>query len=150
MLETTGIQGRRVFKTRAISSGHRSRRSGIWKVVSWAFSTPVTRTPRPDISRLKEIGLVCRLGHAIRYKMEAPMSQYGIYEAKTKLATLIKQVQQGERVTITNRNEPVVDLVLSANRAIQRARRAIVAIKAMRTAIINQKQFSEMRLRGRR
>ncbi len=82
--------------------------------------------------------------------MEAPMHQYGIYEAKTKLATLIKQVQQGERVTITNRGEPVADLVPNTNRATQRARRAIVAIKAMRTATINQEQFSEMRLRGRR
>ena len=45
------------------------------------------------------------------------MREYGVYEAKTKLADLIKQVQQGERVTITNRSEPVADLVPSAGRA---------------------------------
>jgi prevent-host-death family protein len=78
------------------------------------------------------------------------MREYGIYEAKTKLPDLIKQVQQGERVTITNRGEPVADLVPSASRAAQQTRGAIVAIKAMRTAAISQEQFSEMRLRGRR
>jgi hypothetical protein len=36
-------------------------------------------------------------------------ARYVIYEAKTKLPNLIKQVQQGERVTITNRGEPVAD-----------------------------------------
>ncbi|MFZ4539074.1 type II toxin-antitoxin system Phd/YefM family antitoxin [Propionivibrio sp.] len=80
------------------------------------------------------------------------MREYGIYEAKTKLADLIKQVQQGERITITNRGEPVADLVPSVHHAAHLTRGAIVAIKAMRTggATINQEQFSEMRLQGRR
>ncbi|MBA3508141.1 MAG: type II toxin-antitoxin system prevent-host-death family antitoxin [Betaproteobacteria bacterium] len=78
------------------------------------------------------------------------MSEYGVYEAKTKLADLIKQVQQGERVTITNRGEPVADLVLSARRAGQRAQEAIDAIKAMRIGTIDQARFAEMRQRGRR
>ena len=78
------------------------------------------------------------------------MREYGIYEAKTKLPDIIKQVQQGERVTITNRGQPVADLVPSASRAAQQTHGAIVAIKAMRTATIDQAQFSEMRLRGRR
>ena len=78
------------------------------------------------------------------------MREYGIYEAKTKLPYLIKQVQRGERVTITNRGQPVADLVPSASRAAQQTQEAIIAIKAMRTATIDQEQFSEMRLRGRR
>ena len=78
------------------------------------------------------------------------MREYGIYEAKTKLPDLIKQVQRGERVTITNRGQPVADLVPSASRAAQQTQEAIIAIKAMRTATIDQAQFSEMRLRGRR
>ena len=78
------------------------------------------------------------------------MREYGIYEAKTKLPELIKQVGKGERITITNRGEPVADLVPSASRAEHQARSAIAAIKAMRTATIDQEQFSEMRLRGRR
>ncbi len=78
------------------------------------------------------------------------MSEYGVYEAKTKLPDLIKQVQQGERVTITNRGEPVADLVPSASRVAQQTMEAIEAIKAMRTGTINQAQFLEMRQRGRR
>jgi prevent-host-death family protein len=76
--------------------------------------------------------------------------EYGVYEAKTKLAELIKQVQQGERVTITNRGEPVADLVPSAGRAAQRTKEAIAAIKATRSGSIDQAQFAEMRARGRR
>jgi prevent-host-death family protein len=34
-----------------------------------------------------------------------------IYEAKTKLPDFIKQVQQGDRITITNWGEPVADQV---------------------------------------
>ena len=78
------------------------------------------------------------------------MREFGIYEAKTKLADLIKQVQQGERVTITNRGEPVADLVPSASHAAHQTREAIVAIKDMRSATIDQEQFSEMRQQGRR
>lgn len=78
------------------------------------------------------------------------MREYRVYEAKTKLPDLIKQVQQGERVTITNRGEPVADLVPSAARAAQQIKEAIIAIKAMRTARINQAQFAKMRARGRR
>ena len=78
------------------------------------------------------------------------MREFGIYEAKTKLADLIKQVQQVERVTITNRGEPVADLVPSASHAAHQTREAIVAIKAMRSATIDQEQFSEMRQQGRR
>ncbi|AMP04013.1 prevent-host-death family protein [Collimonas pratensis] len=73
-----------------------------------------------------------------------------MYEAKTKLADLIKQVQQGERITITNRGEPVADLVPSANRAAQQTMEAIDAIKTMRAGTIDQAEFVEMRGQGRR
>ena len=80
------------------------------------------------------------------------MREYGVYEAKTKLADLIKQVQRGERVTITNRGEPVAELVPSATRADRQAQDAIAAIKAMRagTETIDRSQFTELRHRGRR
>ena len=78
------------------------------------------------------------------------MPEYGVYEAKTKLADLIKQVQQGGRVTITNRGEPVADLVPSAGRAARQTEDAIAAIKAMRSGFIDQGQFAQMRARGRR
>ena len=78
------------------------------------------------------------------------MPEYGVYEAKTKLAELIKQVQHGGRVTITNRGEPVADLVPSAGRAARQTEEAIAAIKAIRSGRIDQAQFAEMRARGRR
>lgn len=78
------------------------------------------------------------------------MREYGVYEAKTRLPDLIKQVQRGERVTITNRGQPVADLVPSASRAAHQTTEAIAAIKAMRSGIIDQEQFSQMRRRGRR
>ena len=78
------------------------------------------------------------------------MREYGVYEAKTKLPDLIKQVQLGERVTITNRGEPVADLVPSASRSAQLTKEAIAAIKAMRSGTIDQAKFSQMRGRGRR
>lgn len=73
-----------------------------------------------------------------------------MYEAKTKLADLIKQVLQGELITITNRGEPVVDLVPSASRAAQQTKEAIAGIKAMRVGTIDQAEYTEMCLRGRR
>jgi prevent-host-death family protein len=76
--------------------------------------------------------------------------EVGIYEAKTKLPELVKQVQQGEIITITNRGEPVADIVPSANRAEQKTRNAIAAIKATRSGSIDTKQYNEMRLQGRR
>ncbi len=78
------------------------------------------------------------------------MREYGIYEAKTKLPDLIKQVQQGERITITNRGLPVADLVPSASGAEQQTRAAIKAIKATRVGMIDQASFAEMRQQGRK
>jgi prevent-host-death family protein len=78
------------------------------------------------------------------------MREYGVYEAKTKLPDLIKQVQRGERITITNRGKPVVDLVPSTDRLVQQYAEAITAIKMMRVGTIDQAELNEMRLRGRR
>ncbi|MDB5840403.1 MAG: prevent-host-death family protein [Herminiimonas sp.] len=78
------------------------------------------------------------------------MRKYGVYEAKTKLPDLIKQVQQGERVTITNRGEPVADLVPSASRSAQQTKNAILAIRAIRSGVTTEAEYNEMRLRGRR
>ena len=78
------------------------------------------------------------------------MAEYGIYQAKTRLAELIKSVRRGERVTITNRGEPVADLVPSVAHARRQTEEAIAAIKAARSGRIDQARFDEMRRRGRR
>lgn len=79
------------------------------------------------------------------------MITIGVFEARTRLPDLLKRVsEQGESVTITNRGEPVADLVPSAQRATKQVQAAIQAIKAMRTGAIDGDQFTEMRKRGRR
>jgi prevent-host-death family protein len=78
------------------------------------------------------------------------MRAYGVQEAKTKLADLIKRVQQGERITITNRGQPVADLVPSASSAAQQTQEAIAAIKSARKGSITHNEFVEMRTKGRR
>jgi prevent-host-death family protein len=40
-------------------------------------------------------------------------TEIGSYEAKTKLPELLRQVRRGKSFTITNRGEPVADLVPS-------------------------------------
>ena len=39
------------------------------------------------------------------------MREVNVYEAKTKLSSLLQAVEQGEEVVITNRNRPVARLV---------------------------------------
>lgn len=78
------------------------------------------------------------------------MHTYGVYEAKTKLAELLKQVQRGERVTITNRGQPIAELVPSERVSGDLVREAITAIRSARAGRISQSEFAEMRLRGRR
>jgi len=81
------------------------------------------------------------------------MIEVGIYEAKTRLAELLKRVEKGELITITNRGVPVADLVPSAVLSTQKTVEAIAAIKAMAMAKsheMSHEQFNEMRKRGRR
>ena len=83
------------------------------------------------------------------------MVEIGIDEAKTNLADLLKRVEMGELVTITNEGVPVADLVPSASRVAQcqRTADAIAALKAMRRQnkiAITQSEFIEMRKSGRR
>jgi prevent-host-death family protein len=53
--------------------------------------------------------------------------EVGAYDAKTHLPQLLRDVEQGDRITITVRGQPVAELV-PARRA---ARRAVDAIRAM-------------------
>ena len=45
--------------------------------------------------------------------------EIGSYEAKTKLAELLRQVKTGRSFTITNRGEAIADLVPSAGRIVK-------------------------------
>lgn len=52
-------------------------------------------------------------------------TEIGAYEAKTKLPELLRQVQAGKQFTITNRGQPIADLVPSSA---QKAKDAAAAI----------------------
>ena len=61
-------------------------------------------------------------------------TEVGTYEAKTRLPELIRQVQQGRRFTITNRGEPVAQLVPVERAAASDAATAIDAFLAFKAA----------------
>lgn len=58
----------------------------------------------------------------------------GIYEAKTRLAALLRQVATGKRFTITNRGKAVAELGPPAALKMPDARAAIDAFQAFRKA----------------
>lgn len=57
-------------------------------------------------------------------------TEIGTYEAKTRLAELLRHVKMGKRFTITNRGEVVAELGPPAKRPKQDARTAIEAFQA--------------------
>ena len=57
-------------------------------------------------------------------------TEIGTYEAKTRLAELLRHVKTGKRFTITNRGEAVAELGPPTKRPKQDARTAIEAFQA--------------------
>lgn len=58
--------------------------------------------------------------------------EIGSFDAKTHLARILREVEQGRGYTITLRGRPVADLVPSGERAGEGAR---AAVEAMRTLV---------------
>ena len=59
------------------------------------------------------------------------MKQVGVYEAKTKLARLLDEVEQGETITITRHGRPIARLVPVCGRR-RSVGEAIAAIREFR------------------
>jgi prevent-host-death family protein len=78
------------------------------------------------------------------------MTEVGIYEAKTRLAELVKLVGNGESITITNRGKPVAELIAPRDSQVKDIDFLISSIKANRAGKINRKIFNELKLDGRR
>jgi len=77
------------------------------------------------------------------------MTEMDMREAQSRFFELLSLVEKGEKTVIINRGTPVAEFVLPAR--IRQAEEAIAAIKArIKLTGINQDQFNEMRLRGRR
>lgn len=58
--------------------------------------------------------------------------EVGSFDAKAKLSELLREVQAGQRYTITLRGKPVADLVPSENLLRQDARAAVEAMQQLR------------------
>ena len=57
-------------------------------------------------------------------------TEIGVYQAKTKLPELLRQVKEGKRFTITNRGEAIADLVPCENVKSRDKSAAIEKVKA--------------------
>jgi prevent-host-death family protein len=60
--------------------------------------------------------------------------EIGAFEAKTRLAELLRQVQGGRRFTITHRGKPIADLVPCEPADARRAATAIAKFMAFKEA----------------
>lgn len=56
--------------------------------------------------------------------------EIGSYEAKTKLPELLRQVKAGKSFTITNRGEPVADLVPTGDARVKNKAAAVERMQA--------------------
>ena len=74
-------------------------------------------------------------------------TEIGSYEAKTKLPELLRQVKKGKSFTITNRGEPIADLVPSEEARLKQKAEAVEAmrefIRKNRTRRVNIKELVE-------
>ena len=76
--------------------------------------------------------------------------EVGSYDAKTKLPELLRKVSEGESFTITNRGQPVADLVPSKSNSKLKAKQAIDNILKTRRHKISDKKLNEWKLDGRK
>lgn len=60
------------------------------------------------------------------------MERVGVFEAKTHLARLLRQVEAGERFLITRRDQPVAELIPATRRNPEAIREAIEFMEAFR------------------
>lgn len=59
-------------------------------------------------------------------------AEIGSYDAKTKLSELLREVERGQRFTITHRGRPVADLVPSERGTQQTSQAAIASLRAVK------------------
>lgn len=78
------------------------------------------------------------------------MKEIGSYEAKTKLPEILRQVEQGESFTITNRGKPVADLVPSKAAAEARISAAINNIRKAKRRIVSDATLKAYQEAGRK
>lgn len=78
-------------------------------------------------------------------------TEIGSFDAKAKLSALLREVQRGQRYTITLRGRPVADLVPSARAVRQNARVAVEAMRNMpKVRGVSGEMLAEWVAEGRR
>ncbi len=78
-------------------------------------------------------------------------AEVGSYDAKTKLPELLREVERGQRFTITHRGRPVADLVPSGSGTQQTSQAAIESLRAVkRVSGVNAGDIQDWIVEGRR
>lgn len=80
------------------------------------------------------------------------MEELGVYEAKTRLPSLLERVAKGERITITKHGKPIACLVPVQNDQKKPIEEVIAEMKKFRAgqAKVSKKELREMIEEGRR
>lgn len=76
--------------------------------------------------------------------------QIGSYEVKTKLSELLRRVERGESFTITNRGQPVAELVPLQRLQYQKKQDAIKAIMESQKEYLSDEALIEAKQWGRK
>jgi prevent-host-death family protein len=82
--------------------------------------------------------------------VNAVHEEIGVYDAKTKLAELLRRVEAGESFTITNRGNPVAELIPSQARSKSKSVKAIEAMLRSRVDAVTDEHLLELKEEGRR
>ncbi len=77
-------------------------------------------------------------------------TEIGTYDAKTKLAEILRKVGSGQSFTITNRGKPVADLVPSKESEKNKAAIAINNILRAQKHSVSDSELDNMKLNGRK
>ena len=77
-------------------------------------------------------------------------TEIGTYDAKTKLAEILRKVENGENFTITNRGKPVADLVPSRSSGRLKAETAINNLLKIRKHKVSDSDLNDMKESGRK
>ena len=74
----------------------------------------------------------------------------GSYDAKTRLAEILRRVEAGEQFTITNRGKPVADLIPSRAASEQQVETAIANILKAKKHKLSGEELLELKQKGRK
>ena len=69
----------------------------------------------------------------------------GSYDAKTKLPEILRRVESGEVFTITNRGEPIADLIPSRNNQREKAKSAVASILGMKKHPVSDQDLQSIK-----